>query len=198
LLGPLEYYKGDDLKRYEAAALAWVQGVLRMESGAAITASEERKYTRAFFPLAGDSLAVQKQKQDLRTSTEETMRSIASGSAPNETVLQALSRARGQADAIAAQPVGAASAPTSKTVNITGLGPVTISKDANGVVTYVPATAAATASPASNYTPPASLGEKAGSPKVEPKTSRKPAPTKADPTWNNPTLGHLISPKDRK
>lgn len=100
-LGPLEGSKSEQLKQYEAAQLPWIQGVLRMESGAAISRDEEKKYTRAFFPRYGDSSSVQKQKEDLRDTIERIMSQIASGKPFDSADQSALTITRAKADVLA-------------------------------------------------------------------------------------------------
>lgn len=71
-----EILKTGNRKEYETALTAWTQGLLRLESGAAITPKEQGWYERAFFPAPGDTPANVKQKQELRASAEQMVGEI--------------------------------------------------------------------------------------------------------------------------
>jgi hypothetical protein len=58
--------KGDEVREYAQAADNWVQGLLRLESGAAIAYKEQKWYVNTFFPQVGDGLAVVAQKRQAR------------------------------------------------------------------------------------------------------------------------------------
>lgn len=62
--------KSGDRKEFETATSAWAQGLLRLESGAAISPKEESWYARTFFPQVNDPANVVKQKESLRHSVE--------------------------------------------------------------------------------------------------------------------------------
>lgn len=62
--------KSGDRKEFETATSAWAQGLLRLESGAAISPKEESWYARTFFPQVNDPATVVKQKESLRHSVE--------------------------------------------------------------------------------------------------------------------------------
>jgi hypothetical protein len=61
-------------QQYHAAARNWISAVLRKESGAAISKSEETGALNQYFPKLGDAPSVIKQKADLRKLAEENMR----------------------------------------------------------------------------------------------------------------------------
>ena len=58
---------------FDTAASLWSQGLLRLESGAAISNQEKGWYERAFFTQPGDSLPVQAAKTASRKSIEEAV-----------------------------------------------------------------------------------------------------------------------------
>lgn len=62
--------KSGDRKEFETAVNAWSQGVLRLESGAAISVKEADWYGKTFFPQVNDPPTVVKQKENLRHSVE--------------------------------------------------------------------------------------------------------------------------------
>lgn len=62
--------KSGDRKEFETAMSVWSQGLLRLESGAAITPKEQGWYEKAFFPVVGDPPTVLRQKEALRHSVE--------------------------------------------------------------------------------------------------------------------------------
>lgn len=68
------FLTGDMRQQYDAAAHNWVSAVLRKESGAAISKSEETAALSQYFPKFGDSPAVVKQKSELRRLAEKNMR----------------------------------------------------------------------------------------------------------------------------
>lgn len=191
LVGPLEALKGDDLKSYEAAESAWIQGLLRMESGAAISAKEEAAYRRAFFPRIGDSPVVQDQKERLRKAAEQIMVKIAQGQhyTPNDQAV--LSAVRTGADAIlSGQGQGQ---PAGQTINIPGLGNVQAVPTQDGRIRIVRGTnAPAAGGGASSYVAPAKLGAKmAGNPVVAPKVPK----IKDEAMRELPETGPKVEPK---
>lgn len=66
-------------RAYASAANAWIQGLLRAESGAAIAAKEQTWYEQTFFPAVGDPQAIQQQKTNLRKAIEQTFEQVISG-----------------------------------------------------------------------------------------------------------------------
>lgn len=69
--------KSGDQKMFETAKQAWAQGILRLESGAAISPAEQKWYGQTFFPTVGDTPEVVNAKAGLRSSVERTMAEIA-------------------------------------------------------------------------------------------------------------------------
>jgi hypothetical protein len=72
-----EFFRSENVKLYQAAKNAWSQGVLRMESGAAISSKEQSWYEGTFFPKVGDSSTVQSAKATLRADMEKVISDIA-------------------------------------------------------------------------------------------------------------------------
>lgn len=70
LIGPLGAFKTGERKAYDAAKNEWTQGLLRLESGAAISNKEQSWYEKTFFPTAFDPPAVQDQKAKMRADVE--------------------------------------------------------------------------------------------------------------------------------
>lgn len=70
--------KTGDRKEFETAMSVWSQGLLRLESGAAITPKEQGWYERAFFPVVNDPPAVLRQKEALRHSVEAMVAELGS------------------------------------------------------------------------------------------------------------------------
>lgn len=66
-------------RAYASAANAWIQGLLRAESGAAIATKEQAWYEQTFFPAVGDPQAIQQQKANLRKSIEQTFEQVIQG-----------------------------------------------------------------------------------------------------------------------
>lgn len=93
--GPLQALKSQDIKAYDLAKEAWLQGLLRMESGAAISQKEQGWYDRTFFPVIGDGPEVQEQKASLRNSLEKTASMIAENDELGE---KALIKIEGEAE----------------------------------------------------------------------------------------------------
>jgi hypothetical protein len=61
-------------QQYRSAAKNWISAVLRKESGAAISKSEETGALEQYFPKLGDAPSVIQQKGQLRKLAEENMR----------------------------------------------------------------------------------------------------------------------------
>lgn len=149
-MGPLEGVKTEQKKSYDAAATSWLQGLLRLESGAAISTKEEKWYRTGFFPVVGDSIAVQNQKANLRQAIEALAMQVAKQGHLDVEGLKAIN-AR-------AQMLSEMSAPDSTkeaSVSVSGVGNVSPVNASQGVVRV-------------NYTPPSSLKAKP-SPVVQPK-----------------------------
>lgn len=70
LIGPLAVLKTADRKAYDAAKNEWSQGLLRLESGAAISNKEQSWYENTFFPTGFDPKEVQDQKARMRSDVE--------------------------------------------------------------------------------------------------------------------------------
>jgi hypothetical protein len=70
---------GEKFQSYDAARKNWISAVLRKESGAAISKSEEKGALEQYFPAFGDSATVVKQKAELRTLAETNMRRAIGG-----------------------------------------------------------------------------------------------------------------------
>lgn len=66
-------------RSYASAANAWIQGLLRAESGAAIATKEQSWYEQTFFPAVGDPQSIQQQKANLRKSIEQTFEQVIEG-----------------------------------------------------------------------------------------------------------------------
>lgn len=73
--------KNGDRKAYDAAVDAWSQGLLRLESGAAISRQEKGWYERAFFPAVNDPPAVVESKASMRHDVERMVAEIAQAGA---------------------------------------------------------------------------------------------------------------------
>lgn len=69
--------KSGNQKMYESAKSAWAQGLLRLESGAAISAQEKEWYEKSFFPQVADTAAIVSAKEKLRHTTEQMVSEIA-------------------------------------------------------------------------------------------------------------------------
>jgi len=72
-----EILKTGNNKAWESAREAWAQGVLRYESGAAITPHEQKWYTEAFFPKVRDPQWVVDHKAKLRNDMERIIAEVA-------------------------------------------------------------------------------------------------------------------------
>lgn len=70
---------GEQFQSYDAARRNWISAVLRKESGAAISKSEEKGALQQYFPAFGDSPSVVKQKAELRALAETNMRRAIGG-----------------------------------------------------------------------------------------------------------------------
>jgi len=67
-----------DKQRYDSIANAWVQSVLRPESGAAIPENELKAYIKTYIPKAGDKPEAVEAKLRLMANTEKAMKSVLS------------------------------------------------------------------------------------------------------------------------
>lgn len=74
------YFQSPDYQRYDQAARDFINGVLRRESGAAISQSEFDNAYRQYLPRPGDSPEVLAEKQRNR---QDAIASIAGGGGPN-------------------------------------------------------------------------------------------------------------------
>lgn len=72
--GPLLHFKDQEVREFNSAKELWLQGLLRMESGAAISAKEQNWYESVFFPVLGDGDEVVKQKASMRNAVEQAAR----------------------------------------------------------------------------------------------------------------------------
>jgi hypothetical protein len=60
-------------RQYLTAQLAFIAGILRKESGAAITAEEYRQYSKIYFPQVGDDAETIAYKRDLRQAEIDSL-----------------------------------------------------------------------------------------------------------------------------
>lgn len=72
-----EILKSGNRKAYDSAVDAWSQGLLRLESGAAISNQEKSWYDKAFFPQVNDPPAVVESKRTMRNDIERMVSEIA-------------------------------------------------------------------------------------------------------------------------
>jgi len=72
-----EIFKSGDRKAYEAATGAWSQGLLRLESGAAIAPREKTWYERSFFAQVNDPPELVAQKEMMRSNIEKMVAEMA-------------------------------------------------------------------------------------------------------------------------
>lgn len=72
-----EVLKSGDRKAYDSAVNAWSQGLLRLESGAAISRQEKTWYDKAFFPQVADPPSVVASKDAMRHDIERMVAEIA-------------------------------------------------------------------------------------------------------------------------
>lgn len=77
LIGPLAALKTADKRSFDAAKNSWAQGLLRLESGAAIAAKEQAWYEKTFFPTGLEPKAVQDQKAGMRADVEAVVAKLA-------------------------------------------------------------------------------------------------------------------------
>lgn len=61
-----EFFKSDDYQKYEAAAQAWAEGVLRLQTGAAAQQQEIDRVVRTYFAQPGNSAETIAYKRKLR------------------------------------------------------------------------------------------------------------------------------------
>jgi len=66
-------------RNYVSSAASWLQGLLRLESGAAISAKEQAWYDRTFFPVVGDDKSVRANKAQARKAVETAMEQVIGG-----------------------------------------------------------------------------------------------------------------------
>lgn len=75
-LGALEGLKSDELKNYNTAQENWGMGLLRLQSGAAITPKEGLNYAKMYFPQIGDGESTVRLKARLRAGQEKVAMDI--------------------------------------------------------------------------------------------------------------------------
>lgn len=124
----------DAERNYIASTDSWLQGLLRLESGAAIAAKEQAWYERTLFPTLGDSKAVQANKTTMRQSIEQAMEQVISGKmtpAQYESLREAVSG--NTAPAAVAAPVAGQAGPV-----ITLSNGRKVQRNANGQYQVVP------------------------------------------------------------
>jgi len=92
-----EILKSGDRKTYESAMDAWSQGLLRLESGAAIARQEKSWYERSFFPQINDPPSLVENKARMRADIERMVAEIAQAGGVNSP------ESKAQADRIAAE-----------------------------------------------------------------------------------------------
>lgn len=162
LVGPFEALKTADKKTYDTAASSWIQGLLRLESGAAIAAKEQKWYENTFFPRPGDSPAVQEIKAGMRADVENVVNELARGGGLNSAELM---NVRKQGEILNASPAATGA------VEQTTVGGKTYRVDrSSGQVKLIPMAGPTAAPTVQPYTPPARLGAISGGRlKVEPK-----------------------------
>lgn len=68
-----------EAQMYQAAVKGWAQGLLRLESGAAITVKEEASYVETFMPRAGDSPETMVLKREMRRTMADAIEQVATG-----------------------------------------------------------------------------------------------------------------------
>lgn len=76
-VGPLKFFQTDEKQSWDAAESAWMTGLLRLESGAAISEGEKSWYKKAFFPEKGNSPQVKAQKESARRDIEAIVAEVA-------------------------------------------------------------------------------------------------------------------------
>lgn len=64
-------------KLFDAAASGWIQGLLRLESGAAISVAEERSYRNTFLPQTGDDRSTVELKRQMRRGMADSIAQLA-------------------------------------------------------------------------------------------------------------------------
>lgn len=72
-ISPIERLKSEQRKKYETAQRDWAMANLRKESGAAIGQDEIQQQLSTYFPQAGDSREVIRQKQIMRDQLNKNM-----------------------------------------------------------------------------------------------------------------------------
>ncbi len=86
---------GDDEQKYMQAGMQWARAKLRSESGANITADEEKNEYKTYFPQLGDSAETIKQKSYARSVAEASMRKKAGLKSPSDMTDEELEKALG-------------------------------------------------------------------------------------------------------
>lgn len=120
-----EVLKSGDRKSYDAAISAWSQGLLRLESGAAISPREKTWYDKSFFPQVGDTPVNVVQKEQLRAGIEQMVAEMAqAGGVISPESIEQTKRIYAQADQLGSASPGASAPATSKVANIPGIGNV--------------------------------------------------------------------------
>ena len=102
-------FQSDEFQKARQAGEEFLQAILRKETGAAITADEQRLYGQTYLPQLGDNAAVLEQKRIARAGALEAIRA-----GMNQQQLEAVARADAATIArLAAQPAagGSATAP---------------------------------------------------------------------------------------
>lgn len=130
-----EVLKSGDRKAYDSAVNAWSQGLLRLESGAAISRQEKTWYDKAFFPQVADPPAVVASKDAMRHDIERMVAEIAqAGGVVSPESAATAKTIFSQADQFAkgaVAPSAAAKAPQAGPVVTLSSGKK-VQKDANG------------------------------------------------------------------
>jgi hypothetical protein len=66
-------FRSPEERQYVVSQLAFIAGILRKESGAAITAEEYRQYSKIYFPQVGDDAETIAYKRDLRQAEIDSL-----------------------------------------------------------------------------------------------------------------------------
>ena len=192
-VGPLGALKTEEKRKYDAAQSAWISGLLRLESGAAISAKEQSWYERTFFPQLGDTGPVQAQKERMRAGVEAVANTIAQqGGVDADSILQ-LNGVLNQANSISPattaskeQVVKLSDGTSVRTIQVvdptTGATKRRILGPATGGTAPATNAPAAKAASADSYQAPSTLGgtPAASKPKtvsVEPREQKSPTPS---------------------
>jgi hypothetical protein len=73
---PGRYFQPEDVQAYKAAGERLASAILRVESGAAVTEDEARRYAQQFVPQPSDKPETARQKLEVLRSTIERMRAL--------------------------------------------------------------------------------------------------------------------------